>query len=194
MNYDALYSFVFRGVLTEEALDKAGRQPRNIFSETWETEISSRLAIPLLDDDLVKKARKMAVVYTAISAFENSVREFVSRKLLEEKGANWWELCVKPDIRQRAENRKAAEKEIRWLTQRGGSLIDYTDFGDLISIMGKPENWVYFEIHIGNLDWAKQIIVTLEKSRNVIMHSGELDPKDIERVGTYIRDWVRQVG
>ena len=194
MNHDPLYSFVFRGVLTEEALDKAGRQPRNVFSETWETETSNRLAIPLLDEELVKKARKMAVVYTAISAFENAVREFVSKKLLEEKGANWWELCVKQEIRQRAENRRTAEKEIRWLTQRGGSLIDYTDFGDLISIMGKPENWVYFEIHIGNLDWAKQIIVTLEKSRNVIMHSGELDPKDIERVGTYIRDWVRQVG
>lgn len=194
MNYDSLYSFVFRAILTEEALDKAGRKHRNMFSESWELETAARLAIPLLDDDLVKKSRKMAVVYTAICAFENSVREFVSRKLLEEQGANWWELCVKPDIRQRAENRKKAEKEIRWLTQRGGSMIDYTDFGDLIAIMGKPENWVYFEIHIGNLDWTKQIIVTLEKSRNVIMHSGELDPKDIERVGTYIRDWVRQVG
>jgi len=194
MNYDSLYSFVFRAILTEEALDKAGRQHRNMFSESWELETAARLAIPLLDDDLVKKSRKMAVVYTAICAFENSVREFVSRKLLEEQGANWWELCVKPEIRQRAENRKNAEKEIRWLTQRGGSMIDYTDFGDLIAIMGKPENWVYFEIHIGSLDWAKQIIVTLEKSRNVIMHSGELDPKDIERVGTYIRDWVRQVG
>jgi hypothetical protein len=180
--------------LTEEALDKAGRQHRNVFSETWESETAARLAIPLLDEDLVKKSRKMAVVYTAICAFENSVREFVSKKLLEEKGANWWELCVRPEIRQRAENRRSAERDVRWLTQRGNSMIDFTDFGDLVSIMGKPENWVFFEIHIGNLDWAKQIISTLEKSRNVIMHSGELDPKDIERVGTYIRDWVRQVG
>jgi hypothetical protein len=194
MNYDPLYSFVFRGLLTEEALDKAGRKHRNVFSETWESETSARLAIPLLDEEFVKKSRKMAVVYTAICAFENSVREFISRKLLEEKGEKWWELCVRAEIRKKAEDRKNAEKDIRWLTQRGDSMVYFTDFGDLISIMGKPENWKFFEIHVGSLDWAKQIITTLEKSRNIIMHSGELDPKDIERVGTYIRDWIRQVG
>jgi hypothetical protein len=60
--------------------------------------------------------------------------------------------------------------------------------------MAKPENWKLFEVHIGNIDWAKQIISTLEKSRNIIMHSGELSPTDIERVGMYIRDWINQVG
>lgn len=191
---DALYSFVFRGLLTEEALDKAGRRRRSMFSDVWESEVARRLGIELLDEELVMKARKMAVVYTAICAFENSVRDFISKKLLEEKGENWWDLCVKAEIRQKADSRKQAEKDVRWLTQRGDSMIHYTEFGDLISIMAKPENWAFFEVHIGNIDWAKQIITTLEKSRNIIMHSGELEPKDIERVGTYIRDWVRQVG
>jgi Swt1-like HEPN len=194
MDYDSLYSFVFKGLLTEEALDSAGRQHRHVFSEGWESETSIRLAIPFLDEELVKKSRNMAVVYTAICAFENSVRDFISRKLLEEKGENWWELCVKAEIRKKAEDRRNAEKDVRWLTPRGDSMIHYTDFGDLVAIMGKPENWVFFEVHIVSLDCAKQIINTLEKSRNVIMHSGELDPKDIERVGTYIRDWARQVG
>jgi hypothetical protein len=121
------------------------------------------------------------------------IREFISKKLLEEKGEKWWELCIKSEIRQKADDRKNAEKDVRWLTQRGNSMIYYTEFGDLLSIMGRPDNWKYFEVHIGNIDWAKQIITTLE-SRNIIMHSGELDPKDIERVGTYIRDWIRQVG
>ena len=194
MKHDLLYSFVFRGLLTEEALDKAGRQRRSMFSDVWESEAAVRLGIPLLDEELVRKSRKMAVVYTAICAFENSVREFISKKLLEEKGENWWELTVKPEIRQKAESRKQAEKDVRWLTRRGDSMIFYTEFGDLLSIMGRPENWQFFEVHIGNIDWAKQIITTLEKSRNIIMHSGELEPKDIERVGTYIRDWIRQVG
>lgn len=194
MHHDPLYSFVFKGLLTEEALDKAGRQARSVFSDEWESEASRRLGIALLDEELVKRARKMAVVYTAICAFENSVREFISKKLLEEKGENWWDLCVKPEIRTKADDRKNAEKDVRWLTQRGAAMIYYTDFGDLLSIMGKPDNWVFFEVHIVNLDWAKQIITTLEKSRNIIMHSGELEPKDIERVGTYIRDWIRQVG
>jgi hypothetical protein len=34
----------------------------------------------------------------------------------------------------------------------------------------------------------------LERSRNVIMHSGDLDQQDVERIGIHIRDWVKQVG
>jgi Swt1-like HEPN len=194
MDSDSLYSFTFRGLLTEEALDRAGRKPKGDFSEEWRLDTFKRLGLPLMDEDLVIKSRKMAVVYTAICAFENSVREFIAKKLLEEKGEKWWELCVKKEIRTNADNRKKSEKDVRWLTPRGDSMIYYTEFGDLISIMAKPENWKFFEVHIGNIDWAKQIISTLEKSRNIIMHSGELAPTDIERVGMYIRDWIRQVG
>ena len=194
MSHDKLYSFIYRGLLAEEALDKAGRTSRGDFSVAWEAETSKRLGIPLMDEGFVVKSRKMATVYTAICAFENSVREFIEKKLLEEKREKWWELCVKKEIRTNAENRKKAEKDVRWLTPRGNSMIYYTEFGDLISIMAKPENWKFFEVHIGNIDWAKQIIGTLEKSRNIIMHSGELSPTDIERVGMYIRDWISQVG
>jgi len=194
MNKDSLYSFVFRGLLTEEALKKAGKKQRDNFSQEWETIMSERLGIPLINEDLVMKSRKMSIVYIAICAFENSVREFIAKKLFEEKRQKWWELCVKKSIRDKAQNRKDSEKDVRWLTPRGDSLIYYTEFGDLISIMAKSENWKFFEVHIGNIDWAKQIIGTLEKSRNIIMHSGELTPTDIERVGMYIRDWIRQVG
>lgn len=194
MDHDKLYSFAFRGLLTEEALDKAGRKPKENFSEAWELETSKRLGIPLIDEELVVKSKKMSVIYIAICAFENSVREFIAKKLFEEKKEKWWELCVKKEIRVHAENRKKSEKDVRWLTPRGDSMIYYTEFGDLISIIAKPENWKFFEIHIGKVEWAKQIIETLEKSRNIIMHSGELAPTDIERVGVYIRDWIRQVG
>lgn len=194
MNHNMLYSFAFKGLLTEEALDRAGRKAKSDFSEAWELDTSNRLGMHLMDEEFVVKSRKMAVVYTAICAFENSVREFIAKKLLEEKGEKWWELCVKKEIRASAENRRKGEKDVRWLTPRGDSMIYYTEFGDLISIMAKQENWGFFEVHIGKIEWAKQIIETLEKSRNIIMHSGELAPTDIERVGMFIRDWIRQVG
>ena len=148
MDRDKLYSFAFRGLLTEESLDKAGRKSKGDFSEAWEAEISKRLGITLMDEGLIAKSRKMAVVYTAICAFENSVREFISKKLLEEKGERWWDICVKKEIRNKAESRKKSEKDVRWLTPRGDSMIYYTEFGDLISIMAKPENWKFFEVHI----------------------------------------------
>lgn len=194
MKDDLLYSFGLRGLLTEAALEKVGHTGKKSFTERWEAETAKRLGIPLLDDDLVAKSRRMAVVYTAICAFENSVREFIEKKLLEERGADWWTRAVTPAIRAKAESRKKEESGVRWLTPRGASLIYYTDFGDLISILANSQNWKFFQVHIDNIEWAKQIITTLEKSRNVIMHGGELAPTDIERVGMYIRDWVRQVG
>lgn len=194
MKDDLLYSFGLRGLLTEVALEKAGHTGRKNFTEKWEAETAKRLGIPLLDEELVAKSRRMAVVYTAICAFENTIREFIEKKLLEERKADWWKKSVNSTIRQKAEGRRKAESGVRWLTPRGSSLIYYTDFGDLVSIMGSDQNWKYFEVHIQNIEWAKQIISTLEKSRNIIMHGGELAPTDIERVGMYIRDWIHQVG
>jgi hypothetical protein len=51
-----------------------------------------------------------------------------------------------------------------------------------------------FEDVVGNMEWAKQLLTTLEKSRNVVMHGGVLAAEDVERIGMNIRDWVRQVG
>jgi hypothetical protein len=193
MKDDKLYSFIYRGQLTEVSLDKIGHTSREKYSDKWETETAKRLGIPLLDEDLIAKSRKMALVYTAISAFENSIRKFIEEKLTEEVGKDWWEKNIKAEIKKNAETRRDSEKGVRWLTPRGGSPIYYTEFGDLISIICGDKNWDYFEVHIKDKDWAKAIITTLEKSRNIIMHGGELAQIDIERVGMFIRDWISQV-
>jgi predicted oxidoreductase (fatty acid repression mutant protein) len=112
--------------------------------------------------------------------------------LSDEKGETWWDTSVSENIRKRAESRKSQEDKIRWHTSRGQSLIYYTELGDLVSIL--QNNWELFEDYLHSFEWAKNIIVTLEKSRNVIMHGGQLDMTDIERIGTSIRDWVRQIG
>jgi hypothetical protein len=194
MNKDALYSFVFKGILTEEALDKTERVKKSKFSNEEFKAIHTKLGIAELDDELVIKAQKMAIVYTAICAFENTVRQFISKKLLENKGENWWMENVSEKIRTKAESRRDEENKVRWHTPRGDTIINYTEFGDLLSIMRHPDNWQYFEPHLISIEWADQIIKTLERSRNVIMHSGELVNQDIERIGMYLRDWINQVG
>jgi hypothetical protein len=192
MNTDSIYSFVFRGVLTENALDKTERIKKSKIRNEAFANIHRSLGIDELDDDLVLNAQKMAIVYTAICAFENTVRAFIEKKLLETKGEDWWVVAVSDRIRQKAESRRLEESKIRWHTPRGDSIINYTEFGDLISII--RNNIVEFEPHINSVEWADQIIKTLERSRNVIMHSGELVNHDIERIGMYIRDWINQVG
>jgi hypothetical protein len=188
---DQLYAFMFRGLLSEVALDLAGRQTRLSRSGVNEA-ISRSVALDLIDPDSVARAQRMAPAYTAIAAFEISLREFVARRLLEYKGENWWPECVSEKIRQKAESRREEEAKIRWHAPRGDDPLNYTEFGDLTAIISR--NWDQFEAHMRSQEWVRHIVGTLERSRNVIMHSGELTSVDFERIGTVIRDWVRQVG
>ena len=66
-------------------------------------------------DEYVDDAKIMATVYTAIAAFENTVRHFVVKVLLENVGENWWESCVSEKIRKLAESRKREEEKKRRL-------------------------------------------------------------------------------
>jgi hypothetical protein len=189
---DKLYSFVMRGELTKVALNGSGVVSKHESTDMLNKKYIDSLSLDLLDDEYVCTAKLMATVYTAIAAFENMVRTFVVKILIENKGENWWEESVSEKIRTKAESRKSEEEKIKWHSQRGDSLINYTEFGDLASIM--QQNYNLFEDYILSIDWARQIFTTLERSRNVIMHSGELGLRDIERVGTNIRDWISQVG
>jgi hypothetical protein len=189
---DQLYSFIFRGLLAEEALDRTGRVTRLSRSTSLDHSVANSVAIGVLDEDFVAKARRMATAYAAIAAFENSARDFVARRLLEHAGESWWTQCVSEKIRAKAESRRDEEAKIRWHAPRGDQPLNYTEFGDLTAIIS--QNWDQFEAHLRNQDWVRQILSTLERSRNVIMHSGELANADLERIGTVIRDWVKQVG
>ncbi len=191
MKASSVYEFAFRGFLAEEALDNAGRVHPHI-AGALDQEIAKRLAVDLLDEGDVSAARRMAVVYMAIAAFEKSVRNLITTILLEKVGEGWWEQCVSANIRKKVEARQKEEEKVKWHTQRGSLPITYTDLGDLGNIVRNA--WVHFEPHIPSIEWASGVLDTIERSRNVIMHSGDLDRIDIERVGMNIRDWIKQVG
>lgn len=191
MQSGRLYDFVFRGILTKEALDKISRRNRGV-DETLDETIASRLPLDSLDETMIAAGRQMATVYVAIAAFENSARQLISKVLLEKIGANWWETSVASGIRKKVEGRQIEEAKFKWHRARGGDPIDYTDFGDLGNIMG--QNWAHFVGLIPSLEWVKSLFDVVERSRNVIMHSGTLELEDIERVGIHIRDWIKQVG
>jgi hypothetical protein len=82
---ESLYDFVLRGLLTEEALDRAGRQSPNL-SGVDDLEVAQMLSLDLLDEEHLSNARRMAVVYAAIATFENSVRDLIKKVLLGELG------------------------------------------------------------------------------------------------------------
>jgi hypothetical protein len=187
---DAIYSYVLRGMLTEEALDRAGRKRTSSAFED-QAEIEKLVGLEALDEGHVAAAREMAAVYVAVAAFENSVRELISRTLLENVGEGWWEQCASEKIRSAARSRMEEEEKVRWHSQRGQDPINYSMLPNLLNII--RQNFVHFEPFIHNIDWAAQIFDAIERSRNTIMHSGTLGRRDVARVGSLLNDWSRQV-
>lgn len=186
-----LYSFVYRGVLTEEALDRVGRRRRNHFGAEEARQVQRSLSYDFLDSELLDEAQRMSVVYAAVHAFENAIRAMVSKAMAEKHGESWWDQ-VPERIRKTSKSRMEDDAKFRWHGARGASEINYCDFGDLSSII--VTNWEVFEAVLGNMEWAKATLSTLEKSRNIVMHGGVLAKEDVERIGMNIRDWIRQTG
>lgn len=191
-----LYSYIYRGNLTRMALSEAKVDTRNKktnFQNSFlDEETIKKLPLDRIEEEIVEKAKSMAAVYVTIASFENSAREFVVKVLQEKYGEDWWTNGVTDKIRKNAEVRKENEEKLKWHVQRGESLINYTEIMDLYSIM--YNNLELFENFIISIEWVKQIFLTIDKSRNVIMHSGELGTYDIERLSMNIRDWLNQIG
>lgn len=186
--HDHMYDFMYRAMLAEEALDAAGRVRR---IDIDETALVDALSFELFDDDLLTQARLMSTVYTAIAAFEMSVRRFVKKVLMDTYGEDWWDKGVSKKIRDFVDSRRTEEEKIKWHGVRGDDLLSYTELGHLPQIM--QQNWEHFEAYVPRADWALAMFSTLERSRNVIMHSGSLALPDVERIGMHIRDWNKQV-
>ncbi len=188
---DNLYSFVYRGILAEAALDKVGRHRRKHFGVEEAREMQKSLCYDLLEQESFSDALRMSTVYTAIHAFENMVRHLVMKAMADHHGEEWWQKV--PDrIQKTVRTRMEEDAKFRWHGARGTSQMNYCDFSDLSSII--VTNWQAFEDILANLEWAKAVLSTLEKSRNITMHGGVLAKEDIERIGMNIRDWIRQTG
>jgi Swt1-like HEPN len=186
-----LYSFVYRGMLTEEALDQAGRQRKSHFGDEQARNLQRSLSFDFIDAQLLSEAQRMSVVYAALHAFENAVRATVVKAMTEVHGVKWWE-HVPERIQKTSKSRMDEDAKFRWHGARGVSDVNYCDFGDLSSII--VTNWKVFEDLLGNMEWAKATLTSLEKSRNIVMHGGSVAREDVERIGMNIRDWIRQAG
>jgi hypothetical protein len=190
MNHDDVYAFLCRGQLTRAAVRRASAPP-SVEKDSLAA-VVNRLPFELLEQRLVTRAREMAVVYSAIAAFENAVRYFIEKRLLEEVGEGWWTECVPEKRRQKAESRRIEEDKIRWHAKRGTSLLEYTEIEDLKAILVTKQD-IFMPI-VQSIDWAKHILDTVEHSRNIIMHSGYLEREDVERLAMAMRDWLTQIG
>lgn len=191
-----LYSFAFRGLLADEALDKAGRLRYSPEALYFSEDIAKKLYLHEIDEKYVQQSKSMITTFAAITAFENATREFVYSVLQGVHNADWWEKGIQSGIRERAQSRKDSESKVKWHVSRGDAMMSYLEFGDLSKIMCSQNNWPCFEPYFGfpnAQEWVRSIFDDIEKSRNVIMHSGVLDDFDVARLGMNIRDWLHQI-
>ncbi len=192
MKTDPIYSFWARGYLAEQALVGLGAAARAPEEEEKAELVKRALPVEEMDEEQVIRAKSMALVYTAIAAFENTVRGYVADLLLEAAGADWWDKRASAAMKDKAQKRIESEERLKYHSPRGGHPIDYVDFADLANLISN--NWQVFTDYLPSQEWVKSLFEILENSRNIIMHSGSLETVDVERVGIHIRDWIHQVG
>lgn len=191
-----LYSFAFRGMLIEEALDKVGHKRYSGEEAFFSEDLARKLHFNEIDSKYVEQSKTMLTVFATITAFENATREFIYTTLLGSYGAEWWNKGVQKSIREKAQTRKDSETKVKWHVNRGDAMMSYLEFGDLPKIICSQDNWPSFEPYFGfsnAQEWIRSTFDAIEKSRNVIMHSGVLDDLDIVRVGMNIIDWLHQI-
>lgn len=169
------------------------RQTEKTISIKIELPHGIKVSDPILPQNIVNDASKMAITYLKIYLFENSVRNLILKTLETKYGKNWWDAQVSTQVKKDVKDRMDKEKENRWHGKRGAHPIFYTDIGDLKSIISK--NWQDFRNIIKKeQEWVKLKIDEIEFSRNVIAHNNPLSNDDIQRVEVNFKDWFKQLG
>ena len=182
---------VMDGMLIQSEIDK--------LSSDGILKTDNKLRSPLISVDKLSfsprislSANKMSDVYIAFYCLENSVRELVTDRLVERKGTDWWNKCVPEKVRKKVSELQLKESKNKYHAQRSTINLGYTLFGDLSDII--ISNWSEFADILPSQAWITSRFNDLEMSRNVIMHSGVLPDDEIDRIKTYVQDWVEQVG
>lgn len=133
--------------------------------------------------------------FIAIDDFENALRAFVSAKLEVAAGANWFKERVPNDVTCRAKERR---REALRAGETHLPLIHYTDFGDLIGVILRRDNWSeLFEAVFGRAEWLKVDLERLNTHRRPTMHARPVGPVQLCEIIFTIRklvDWMERDG
>jgi len=142
----------------------------------------------LFEHEILKKARKMADFYVLYFSLENSVRKLIKDVLSERYGENWWEAKVPQGVKINVIDIQKKEKDSS-MSIRSDDPLDYTNFGELIDIF--CANWQDFSDILRSQKSVQETLSPLNRIRNIIAHSCELNDDEILRFKLLIKDWLR---
>jgi hypothetical protein len=182
--------------LHRNALIKYRSQYANLLppSPSSEEIIRARLDVtdtPLLTPNDTEDAYKMGLIYVALHCLENSVRNLIRKVLKDKLGEQWWEKAASSGMKQKYTYLKNREEKNKWLASRGADELNYIDWGDLVTLIRKYQD--YFISDIGDINFVVLRLGELENLRNTIAHNGVIPDDEIARIELYFRDWRKQI-
>jgi len=172
----------------------------------FETKIRKTITVltQLKEEDLVfnseipqilqqEKSLSQEESYELLKKFEQKLRHIIEIEL-SKISSDWWKQRIPEDVRENALQRKK-KNESPWAWIMGQNpLIDYIDFADYSKIISRRDNWKQaFSNIFGNKDELVSKLKELEPIRNAIMHSRNLNKKQIGRLGLYASDFVDRI-
>lgn len=129
--------------------------------------------------------------YRVLYAFENLLRDFVSQRLTEQDGDDWFDKRASAGMKKKVDERKQKEESNKWHKGRNEQPIFYLDFGDLGLLI--INHWDSFKDFLPDQAWVTSRVQEAERTRNVIAHTNLLHAEEGDRLEMYLRDWIRQV-
>lgn len=187
MEEERLMLFGMKNLILEKELEKLENQGIEI-NHTKTLKKDELVDTELFEHEILMKAKKMADFYVLYFSLENSVRKLIQDVLTEKYSGNWWDTKVPQGVKDSVSEIQEKERESA-MSIRSENPLDYTNFGELISIF--ELNWQDFEDILRSKKSVQETLSPLNKIRNVIAHSCELNDDEILRFKLLIKDWQR---
>ncbi|MCP5362042.1 MAG: hypothetical protein H6908_05350 [Hyphomicrobiales bacterium] len=185
---DIIRNFGMANMLTEVGLDKIEREYNIDLRKGAGQEDRDEKYYPQFEAAIRNEAAQMAQHYEIFYCLEKSIRGII-RDRLQEFGENWWEEKIPEQVKTEAKKRH--EEELgRGVTPRSYDLLDYTNFGELNTIINK--NWdESFSDMFSNRDAVRNVMTMLNTLRGPIAHCSPLAEDEVTRLHMSLRDWFR---
>jgi len=130
----------------------------------------------------------MAQHYELFYCLENSIRDLIRARLVEEEPSDWWAKLVPQVVRDNATKNRTREIQ-SGVTPRSADLLDYTNFGELGEII--KANWVLFSDTFSDMKAVENTLARLNTLRGPIAHCSMLVEDEVMRLRLSLRDWFR---
>lgn len=155
--------------------------------------IESDFSDPLLSTTIYKSLPTEG--YSIMFVLENSIRNFIFIVLKAIYGDSWWDEITKKkaltNISTQVAFRKTNESENWHHAKRGVHEIYYTDYSDLLAIIGSFNGDFLKYFRKGKEKNLLNKLNELIPSRNVIAHNNPISSDDLDRLKIHAKDWFK---